>query len=99
MAADVVYAPEAEQDIGDAYDWYEGRSPSLGEEVLRAVEACVAAIARTPKAHQVIYKTYRRGVVRRFPYVVFYEEDGNTVTVYCVFHASQNPDKWRERLS
>lgn len=99
MAAEVIYAPEAEQDVSDAYEWYEGRSPGLGEEFLRAVEACVAAIARSPKSHQVVYKTYRRGVVRRFPYVVFYEEDGNTVTVYCVFHAAQNPDKWRKRLS
>jgi plasmid stabilization system protein ParE len=99
MAADVIYAPEAEQDISDGYEWYEDQSPGLGEEFLRAVDACISAIARSPKAHQAVYKTYRRGVVRKFPYVVFYEEDGNTVTIYCVFHASQDPDKWRKRLS
>ncbi len=29
---------------------------------------------------------------------VFYEYENETVTVYCVFHTSRNPDKWRERL-
>ena len=33
-----------------------------------------------------------------FPYVIFYEYSGGTVTVYGVFHTSRNPDKWRERL-
>jgi len=99
MAADVIYAPEAEQDISDAYAWYEERSPGLGEDFLRAVDACISAIARSPRAHQIVFKTYRRGVLRRFPYVVFYEEAGSTVTIYCVFHTSQNPAKWRERLS
>ena len=98
MAAEVIYPPEAEDDISKAYAWYEDRAPGLGEEFLRAVDACISAIARSPKAHRVIFKSYRRGIVRRFPYVVFYEEEGNRVTVYCVFHASQNPEKWRERL-
>lgn len=38
-------------------------------------------------------------VLARFPYVVFYRYADNVVTVYCVFHASQNPNKWRKRLS
>lgn len=30
MAAELVVAPEAEQDIADAYAWYEERRPGLG---------------------------------------------------------------------
>jgi hypothetical protein len=26
----VLYAPEAEQDVADSYDWYEVREPGLG---------------------------------------------------------------------
>jgi len=32
MAAKLVLAPEAEQDIAVAYDWYEMRRPGLGED-------------------------------------------------------------------
>jgi plasmid stabilization system protein ParE len=48
--------------------------------------------------HAVIRETYRRGLVRRFPYAVFYEYADNKVIVYCVFHTSRDPNKWRERL-
>lgn len=47
---------------------------------------------------QIAYETYRRAVVRRFPYVVFYEHSDTTVVIYAVFHCSQNPKKWRGRL-
>jgi plasmid stabilization system protein ParE len=98
MAAEVRYAPEAEYDVAEGYSFYEDRATGLGEEFLRAVDACISRIARSPEAHQRIYKTYRRAVVRRFPYVVIYDHENGIVTVYSVFHTSQDPKKWRERL-
>ncbi len=35
MIERVIYTPEAEQDVADAYSWYEAREPGLGEEFLR----------------------------------------------------------------
>ena len=98
MAAELILAPEAEQDISEAYDWYEHRRPGLGEEFLSCVDACVQRICRSPELHAKIHDEYRRALVRRFPYVIFYEYGGKTVTIYCVFHTSRNPGKWRERL-
>jgi plasmid stabilization system protein ParE len=98
MAVELVIAPEAGQDIADAYGWYEGRRAGLGEEFLSCVDACIQAICRTPEMHAPIHENYRRGLVRRFPYAVFYEYAADTVTVYCVLHTSQDPDKWRQRL-
>jgi hypothetical protein len=37
MTAELVIAPEAAQDIDEAYGWYEGRRAGLGEEFLRCV--------------------------------------------------------------
>lgn len=99
MAARLVIAPEAEQDIDEAYAWYEGRRLGLGEEFLNCVDVCIQAIRRTPRMHVKIFKNFRRGLVRRFPYAVFYEFENKTVIVYCVFHTSRDPKKWRERLS
>ena len=98
MAAELIVAPEAEQDVGEAYGWYESRRPGLGEEFLSCVDACVETIRRTPEMHSVAHENYRRALVRRFPYAVFYEYSGGTVTIYCVFHTSRHPDKWRKRL-
>jgi plasmid stabilization system protein ParE len=45
-----------------------------------------------------VHEAYRRGLVRRFPYAVFYEFIENSVTVYAVIHAARDPEKWRQRL-
>lgn len=98
MAAKLILAPEEEQDIAEAYSWYEGHRTGLGEEFLSCVEACSEAIRRTPDMHPVVHESYRRSLVRRFPHVIFYEHEEGIVTVYGVFHTSRDPNKWRQRL-
>ena len=98
MAAELLFAPEVEWDVLEAYAWYEGRRPGLGEEFLTCVDACIQAICRNPEMYAVVYEDYRRALVRRFPYSVFYEYTQNAVTVYGVFHNSRDPQKWRQRL-
>ena len=98
MTAKLIIAPEAEQDLAETYAWYEGQRAGLGEEFLSCVYACIQAICRMPDMYAKVHENYRRGLVRRFPYVVFYEYVTNVVTVYCVFHTSRDSEKWRQRL-
>jgi len=98
MAAKLIFAPEVESDIQEAYDWYEKRRAGLGEEFVSCLDACFQRICRSPELHAKIHQDYRRALLRRFPYLVFYEFVDNTVTVYCVFHTARDPSKWRERL-
>ena len=58
----------------------------------------MAAICLMPEMYTIVHENYRRGLVRRFPYAVFYEYAAGTVTVYGVLHTSRNPDRWRQRL-
>jgi plasmid stabilization system protein ParE len=55
-------------------------------------------IRRQPEMCPLVHGTYRRSLIRRFPYAVFYEYAELTVTVYSVFHTSRDPEKWRQRL-
>ncbi len=98
MAAELIVAPEVERDIAQAYDWYEEQRVGLGEDFLSRVDACIQGIVRNPELHKTIHEQYRRGLVRRFPYAVFYEYVAGVVTVYCVFHTSRDPEKWQRRL-
>ena len=98
MAVELIIAPEAEEDMEEAYGWYENHRIGLGEDFLGCVDACIGAICRKPKMHALVHENYRRGLVRRFPYAVFYEYSGQTVTVYCIIHTSRDPEKWRRRL-
>ena len=98
MAVELTFAPEVEWDVLEAYAWHEGRRPGLGEEYLTCVDACIQIIRRHPEMYAKVYEDYRRALVRRFPYAVFYEYSEGVVTVYCVFHTSRDPEKWRQRL-
>ncbi len=69
-----------------------------GAEVLGWVEECLRAIGRSPKAFQVITRDARRAIVKQFPYVIFYRVEDRAIYVYAVFHTSQNPQQWMDRL-
>jgi plasmid stabilization system protein ParE len=98
MIERVTYTPEADDDIAESYDWYEGREPGLGDDFLRCVEACVLGIHRHPELYPVAVDEFRRALIRRFPFEIFYEVAGDCLIVYSVFHCSQDPQKWRKRL-
>ncbi len=98
MVANLIIAPEVKGDVGEAYNWYEVRRVGLGEEFLGCIDASIESICRIPEAHSIVHEQYRRAIVRRFPYSIFFEYANGTVTIYCVFHNSRNPEKWRERL-
>lgn len=94
MAAELIFAPEAEKDIAEAYGWYEQQRFGHGEQILTCVDACIEGICRMLDMTAFAHETYRR----RFPYVIFYEHLQSVVTAYGVFHTSQDPAKWRKRL-
>jgi plasmid stabilization system protein ParE len=95
----LIVALEAQQDVEAACAWYEGRRAGLGEEFLGSLGACIQVLRRSPEMHAAIHKSYRRGLLRRFPYAVYYEYIADTVTIYGVFHTSRDPLKWRVRLA
>ena len=98
MAVELTIVPEAQQDLEEAYGWFEDCRIGLGEDFLTCVDACVQNICRTPELYPKFHEDYRRALVRRFPYAVFYEFTGGKITIYSIFHTSQNPQKWRLRL-
>jgi toxin ParE1/3/4 len=93
-----ILLPEAKRDVKKGYEWYEEQKPGLGDVFLQRVEECLAAIKRSPKAFQPVAEDSRRAIVKQSPYVVFYRIEGKVIYVYSVFHTSQDPKKWMDRL-
>jgi len=94
----VIYTPEAATDVAESYDWYERQEPGLGEDFLRCIAACVLLIQRHPQIFPIAVDEFRRALIRRFPFEIFYEAGDDTLIIYSVFHCSQDPEKWRRRL-
>lgn len=97
MTAPLVFRPEAEADVAEAYSWYHDRGHGLAEEFLQSLENCLTSIQRRPEGCAVVHKTVRRALLRKFPYGVFYVHDGRTITVVACFHASRDPKSWQAR--
>jgi len=90
--------PEAEQELAEAFEWYEARVRGLGSEFLLAVDATIHAIARNPLHFAEIYKEVRRALLSRFPYAVFFLIAGTRIVILAVFHAKRDPKQWQERM-
>ena len=82
---------EASNEIIQAYLWYESKQDGLGEKFLDALETCYTAIDINPKTFEKKYKFQRQAIVRKFPYVVMYEQEGNKIIIYTVFNTHQQP--------
>lgn len=83
MAADLILVPDAEQDLADAYAWYERQRLGLGEDFLASADRCLQPICRSPELWATVVDNYRRAIMRRFPYAVFYRHDQDRVVVFC----------------
>ena len=81
MAAELVFGPEAERDIAEAYARYERRRAGLGEEFLSALDACIEGIRRQSQMRPLVHESHRPSLMRRFPYALFYEYAGTTITL------------------
>jgi Plasmid stabilization system protein len=99
MAKKLIISPSAERDINEAYDWYEGRSAGLGENFRRQLNDSIEAICQRPMMFELVVDDYRRAIVKTFPYAVFFKHKADRIVVDAVFHCSQDPEKWRSRLS
>jgi len=85
----VVIRPRAEQDIEEARNWYEKRQPNLGSSFLDEVSRAVRALEMDADRFPVYYRDFRRILLPRFPYKLFYLLDNERVVVFRVLHAKR----------
>jgi plasmid stabilization system protein ParE len=88
----------AEHDMAEAGLWYESRRPGAGLYFIRCVDAAISLITRHPEAGPAHFGRFRRVLVPRLPFAVFYTIEPGAVIVHGVFHTSRDPEKLRERL-
>jgi len=93
----VVWIPEADADLKEAFAWYESIHPDLGARFALAVETVVEVIARSPLAFQIVHSEIRRAGVRRFPYGLFFKVEPNRIVVIACMHGKRNPKRWKIR--
>jgi len=88
------YTDRAKDDIEIAILWYEKQRNGLGFEFLDCIKESEKSIKNQVKMYAISYSIYRRCVIKRFPFSIYYTiEDNNEIVVHSVFDSRQNPNK------
>jgi plasmid stabilization system protein ParE len=98
MNLPLVFHPDVQNEIDDAYQWYEQQFPGLGQDFLTALDEVFTRLRQTPETHQAIYKDVRRALPRRFPYGIYYRVHVDRVEVIAVQHSRRDPASWQSRV-
>ena len=75
------------------------RAELIGTKAKRPVleGVIVERMSATPLQFPIVYKNVRRALLRRFPYMLFFTIDGETLLVIACFHSSRDPRIWQKR--
>jgi plasmid stabilization system protein ParE len=96
VTRDVVFRPQAEDEALEVRRWYEARREGLGNDFGAEVDEMDARIAENPLAFQRVRGDTRRGVLKSFPYAIYFRETTTEIIVLAI-HGRQDPSRWQTR--
>ncbi|HET8773460.1 MAG TPA: type II toxin-antitoxin system RelE/ParE family toxin [Thermoanaerobaculia bacterium] len=92
MIRRVIVRREAKQDLREAKAWYRGISRELGRNFVRRIDDAIALARERPLAFQIVHRTFRRILLHRFPYALFYHAGEDRIVVVAVLHQARDPE-------
>jgi plasmid stabilization system protein ParE len=95
---DYQFLPEAEEEMNEAAQFYEGRTEGLGKDFLDEVEHTIQSILAFPKSGPVVSKNLRRRILRRFPFGLLYAIENERIVIVAVAHLKRRPGYWKDRI-
>jgi len=81
--------PRAEEDIRQAQLWYEQCQAGLGDQFISEMGRAIKSLETNADRFPIYYRNFRRILLPRFPYKLFYLLDEKRVIVFRVLHAKR----------
>jgi plasmid stabilization system protein ParE len=99
VATKLIYSHFVKQDLKDINDWYRKIDRKLWNKFLNEFRYKINFIKENPLSFELKYDNNRIVFLKKFPYGIhyFYDEKKNVIEIYSVFHASRNPEQWKDR--
>jgi len=97
MIRRVIIRAEAKRDLRDAKSWYQNISPDLKRDFVRRIDDAIALAQERPLAFQIVHRTFRRILIHRFPYALFYHASEDRIVVVAVLHQARDPELLEDR--
>ena len=97
MIHKVMIRAEAKRDLREAKRWYQSISPELKRDFVRKIDDAITLAKERPLAFQVVHRTFRRVLVHRFPYALFYHVGEDRIIIVAVLHQARDPELLEQR--
>lgn len=97
MIRRVIIRREAKRDIREAKSWYSGISGELGDDFIRLLSDAISLAQERPLAFQEVHRTFRRILLHRFPYALFYHATDDRIIVVALLHQARDPEELERR--
>ena len=88
----------AEQDLVDGFKFYEIQYRGLGHYFLDSVYADIESLYLYYGIHPKCFG-YHRLLTKRFPFAIYYRNEGKRIRIYAVLDCRKNPKSIHERLN
>ena len=73
MPVPLILTEKAQEDLDDAFQWYEDQEPGLGKEFIQCVDAKITDLNHHPLHHSVFKNDrIRRALINRFPFSIYF---------------------------
>ncbi len=97
MGFKLIVEYEAQLEIEDAIEYYESSKTGLGVDFFNYLDGYFQTLKNGKATFELKRKpVFRELPLKRFPYVIIYEQYKDQIIIYSVFNTGQNPDKKRK---
>lgn len=86
------YTEKAREDLQLAYQWYESQLNGLGDQFLEQIERVLEKLLIFPEHCPVAREPYRRCLIQKFPYSLFYIIELEDIVIQSIFHNHRKPE-------
>lgn len=95
----LILTEKAQEDLEDAYQWYEEQEPGLGKDFIKSVDIKIAEIKSNPFHHQTVQNdNIRRTLTNKFPFSIYFENEEVLITIFAIIHQRRSPESWKSRI-
>jgi plasmid stabilization system protein ParE len=89
----------AYNDIIEAFSYYQKISPDLGTKFYEDIIARLQCLETIPTSFRFYKESFRRIILKKFPYLVIYKIAESKVIIYAVVYAGRDPQKIFKKIT
>lgn len=98
MSRTIRFRPQVADDLQQTAAWYEERRSGLGDEFLDEFDNAINKLQRLPRGYTADDLGIRACRFGKFPYVIFFRVETDTITVFAVMFGARDRSAWIDRV-